>query len=215
MYKIIPLFLLLTLCAGAQTKKPSRNAAAKKSNETVQDTLVPDTSAAQAVETDPLPNEFKVYTKKPKKKEDRMKLCLNLVSGDSIFNYCMNDSTLRDPEISKILFEQKDGDSTYVLVYVEAFSKPKDKPSCDAGRERKLFYVRWNTKTNKAIVKQKYFESCMKNITNMSKEPVASWDGTSVLTVNYYRGGINFTEFTFDPKKYLLGFQTTDELESR
>jgi len=212
MYKIIPFFLLLSLFAGAQTKKPVQ----KKPNEAVQDTVVPpDTTATEAVEADPLPNEFKVYTKKPKTKDGRMKLCLNLVSGDSIFNYCMNDSVLRDPEVSKILFEQKNGDSTYVLVHVQAFSKPKDKPSCDAGKEQKLFFVRWNTKTNKAIVKQKYFESCMKGITNMSKEPVANWDATSVLTVNYYRGGINFMEFTFDPKQYMLGFQTKDELDPR
>jgi hypothetical protein len=210
MYKIIPLFLLLSFFAGAQSKKTGQ----KKPNETVQDTVVPDT-IAQAIEEDPLPNEFKVYTKKPRKKGDRLKMCLNLVNGDSIFNYCMNDSIMRDPEVSKILFEQKNGDSTYVLVYVEAFSKPKDKVSCDAGRERKLFFVRLNTKTNKAIVKQKYYESCMKNITNMTKDPVANWDGSSVLLVSYYRGGVNFVEFTFDPKQYLLGFQSAAELDSK
>lgn len=210
MYKLITFLLVLSFYAGAQTKKPVQ----KKPVKTVQDSVPPDT-LADAEETTPIPREFMVYTKRPGKKEKRMKLCLNLVNGDSIFNYCMNDSVLRDPHVTKILFEKKNADSTYVLVYADAFSKPKEKPSCDAGHERKLFFVRLSNTTNKAIVKQKYIESCMKNVTKMSKDDITEWDGNSILTVSYYRGGINFMELKFDPQNYLLGMQSTNDLDGK
>ena len=140
-----------------------------------------------------------------------MKLCVNLVSSGTIFNYCINDSICRDPEVSKILFETKQGDSTYVLVYVRAFSKPDDKPACDAGKEVKLFFVRWNTVTNKALVKIKTVESCMRGITNMTKESLDEWDKTSPFIFKYHKGAQNFIDLKFDPQNFLLGLQSVGD----
>ncbi len=206
MYRLLIITLFFASLTQAQTKKPTPNAKTK----VVKDTVRKDTSALVKEIEVPLPREFKVYSKKPRTKTERMKLCLNLVSPDTVLNYCVNDSICKDPEVSKILFQQKQGDSTYVLVYVQAFSKPLDKPDCDAGKELKLFFVRWNTKTNKAVVKQKSFESCMKGITNMTKEPVANWDQSSLLTIKYYKAG-SFLELKFDPQNYLLGLQSASD----
>lgn len=144
-----------------------------------------------------------------------MKLCINLVSPESVFELCVPDSACKYPEKYKVLFEKKDMDSTYVLVFVEAFSKEQDRPDCDGGRETKLFFVRWNTKSNKASWKQRTISSCAKGVVNMTKEPVMNWDGNSTLVLNYYRGNSNFVELKFDPQKYFLGFQSAGEAESR
>lgn len=212
MYKLIITALLLASLANAQTKKSSQN---PKSKEVVSDSTVADTASTLKEEDVELPREFKVYSRKPRSKAERMKLCLNLVSEENVLNYCVNDSICKDPEVAKILFEQKQGDSTFVLVHVQAFSKAADKPECDAGKEVKLFFVRWNTKSNKAIVKQKNVESCMKVITNMSREPISNWDGVSVLTVNYHRGGDNFIEIKFDPQRYQQGIQSSNDTEPK
>jgi hypothetical protein len=206
MYRLI--FFSLFLASSflqAQTKKPVQ----KPKPVAVKDTLAVDTTNL-VVEEPPILYEFAVTTKKPKSKKERTKLCLNLVSSDSmvVLNYCVNDSVLFDPEVSKILFQTTKGDSTYVLVYVCAFSKPKDKVECDAGKETKLFYVRWNTVSNKAVVKQKIIESCMRGIVNMTKEPIVKWDGNSPLVVNYYRGATDFIELKFDPLNFLKGMQS-------
>jgi hypothetical protein len=204
MYRIIIIALFCSSFAFAQTKKPAQ----KNKPLIASDSLRTDSLKKIVDEAPVIPKEFAVYSKRPKVKTERMKLCLNLVSEDTILNYCMNDSLCKDPEVSKILFEQKQGDTTYVLVYVQAFSKPLDKVDCDAGKELKLFFVRWNTKTNKAVVKFRNVESCMKGITNMTAEPILNWDRTSVLLVKYYRSGEKFVELTFDPQKYLLGLQS-------
>lgn len=208
MHKLIGLLLLFTFTLNAQTKKDSKN---KKP-------VAADSVAPAKVDTiDPVEEEIKagrkfgVYTRKPRKPDNRMKLCINLVSPSSVLNLCINDSICKYPETSKILFEKTNGDSTYVLVFVEAFTKAEDRPSCDAGRETKLIYVRWNTKTNKAIWKQRTVSSCIKVITNMTKEPITNWDGVSTLVVNYHRGGKNFVELRFDPTNYLLGFQSPND----
>jgi len=205
MYRLLFISLFLSSLLQAQSKKPAQKAKPVE----VQDTLTTDTTNL-VIEEPQILYEFGVKTKKPKSNKERMKLCLNLVSSDSmvVLNYCVNDSVLRDPEVSKILFQKTQGDSTYTLVYVSAFSKPKDKVECDAGKEIKLIYVRWNTSTNKAIVKQKIIESCMRGIQNMTKEPIVNWDGTSLLIVNYYRGGNDFIDLKFDPQNFLLGLQS-------
>jgi hypothetical protein len=205
MYRLIFISLFLSTFLQAQTKKTSQKPKAVE----VGDTLITD-STNMVVEEPEVIYGFAVKTKKPKSNKERMKLCVNLINSDStvILNYCVNDSVLRDPEVSKILFQKTQGDSTYTLVYVSAFSKPKDKVECDAGKEIKLIYVRWNTSTNKAIVKQKIIESCMRGIQNMTKEPIVNWDGTSLLIVNYYRGGNDFIDLKFDPQNYLLGLQS-------
>jgi hypothetical protein len=205
MYRLIIIPLLICTFASGQSKKPIP----KNTKPVVQaDTLPADTVYE---EEEVYPDQFTVYTKKPSKtKPERMKLCLNLVGEETILNYCLNDSLLHDPEVSKIIFEQKQGDSTYVLIHVQAFSKPKDKVECDAGKEQKLFFVRWNQKTNKAIVKQKTFESCMRGITNMTREPIDSWDKSSLLILKYNRADV-FGEIKFDPQQYLTGLQSSVE----
>lgn len=206
MYRLLFILLILSSLLQAQNKKPIQKAKPLE----VSDTLSLDSANLAAQETK-ISREFGVSTKKPKSAKERMKLCLNLVSADTVLNYCVNDSVLRDPEVSKVLFQKQQGDTNYVLVYVAAFSKPKDKVECDAGKEIKLFFVRWNTKTNKAIAKQKIIESCMRGIVNMTKEPITNWDGSSVLVINYYRGATDFLELKFDPQNFLAGIQGNKE----
>lgn len=208
MYRLLIITLFLVSFAQAQTKKPAQ---ANNKSKVVKDTVKLDSASVVKEEEMKIPREFKVYSKRPKAKTERMKLCLNLVSADTVLNYCVNDSICKDPEVSKILYEQKQGDSTYVLVYVKAFSKPVDKPDCDAGKEVKLFFVRWNTKTNKALVKQKTIESCMKGITNMTEGSILDWDKSSALTFKYYKSGGKFVDLKFDPQQFLLGIQSTAE----
>jgi hypothetical protein len=215
MYKFIIISLLFASFANAQTKSAttSKNPSQKnKPAKAVADTLQKDTVvAAKEVEVK-IPREFKVYTQKPKQKKDRTKLCINLVCADTVLNYCMNDSICRDPEVSKILFEEKRGDTTFVLVYVDAFSKPSEEnPQCNSGKETKLFFVKWNTKTNQAKWKQRTVSSCMKGVTNMTKEPISNWDKSAPLVVNYYKGGSDFIEIKFDPLQPQLGFQSTSD----
>jgi len=206
MFRLLFVFLIAATSLQAQNKKQ-----APKSS-TVATTPDDSTKAKDAPEIDqPPPREFAVYTKR--KKKERTKLCFNLITPDSntILNHCINDSVCRDPEVYKILWQKTEADSTFALVYVQAFSKPVDKPACDLGKEIKLAFIRWNTATNKATLKQKNIESCMKNITNMTKEPVRDWDGTSPLTINYYRGSGGFQEIRFDPAEFRKGFQGGDE----
>lgn len=212
MYKITLVFILFAFSVvHAQNKKP----AVKVKDPAPADSVAP--AVAPADSTDPIEESIKaerrfgVYTRKPRKPDNRMKLCINLVSPASMLNLCINDSVCKYPEKSKILFEKTDGDSTYVLVFVEAFTKVNDKPSCDAGKETKVFFIRWNTKTNKAVYKVRTVSSCIKVITNMTKEPIMDWDGSSPLLLKYHKGGDNFVEVKFDPQNYLLGFQSASE----
>lgn len=205
--------MLFALSINAQTKKPGSKEkfAAKDSSAS---TLKGDTISPLEAELK-AERKFGAYTRKPKKSDNRMKLCLNLVSAESMLELCVPDSACKYPEKYKILFEKKDMDTTYVLVFVEAFSKLEERSSCDAGKETKLFYVRWNTKTNRATWKQRTVSSCIKGVTNMTREPITNWDGISALTLNYYRGGTNFIELKFDPKNYLLGFQSSGDSEAK
>lgn len=205
MFRIVILSVLLCSFANAQTKK---NALKQKPVEQT-DSLSSDTSVVEVI--DSVSHEFGVKTKLPKDKKGRVKLCLNLISADTVLNFCVNDSVLKNPEVSKVLFQKQSGDTNYVLVYVAAFSKPLDKVACEAGKEVKLFFVRWNTKTNKFISQQKIIESCMRGIDNMTKFNIPDWDGKSTLVVNYYRGANNFMELKFDPDHYLSGLQSEKE----
>lgn len=196
--------MFLAAFANAQTKTAAKPMPGKNKSLAKTDSVK---AAPVKEEPDVIPSDFAVYSKKPKGK-DRMKLCINLVSNGTVLNYCVTDSLCKSPEVSKILFEKQDGDTNYVLVYVDAYSKPADKPNCDAGKETKLFFARWNVKTNKALWKQKSVSSCMRGIDNMSKDAVAEWDKASVLSINYYRGASQFLEFKFDPANYKLGMQS-------
>ena len=215
MYRFIFIALFFATITSAQTKKPAPKPAAKKTNTVVvKDTLAADTAAIRLAEAEAIPKEFAVYTKRSKIATNPIKLCINLVSPDTIFNYCHTDSICRDPETFKLLFQKKNADTTFALVYVQAFSKPYDRPSCDAGKEIKLFFFRWNTTTNKALVKIRTIESCMNNTINMTKESIDAWDKTSPLIFKYYRGTDKFLELTFDPNNYPLGLQTAHDLNS-
>jgi hypothetical protein len=217
-------FVFCTLAIAGQNKKaPNAKPVVKndplsqlKSWESTDTGAVTDSSQMEVKVVEPaIPREFLVYTKKPKQKTDRTKLCFNLVNKDTVLNYCVNDSICREPETYKILHETKIGDTTYVLILVDAFTKGHDDPRCDAGKETKLVFFRWNTKTNKAKIKQKSVSSCVRNIVNMTKEPIASWDGSSVLEVSYYKGGSDFPVVKFDPAQVQLGLQDLSEAEPR
>ncbi len=220
MYRFTLVFLLLVSFAGAQTKPAAgKKPAAKKPTKQELarlDSLKKD--SLKQVELDAkVPNEFTVYTKKARTKAERTKLCINLVHKGQVLNYCMNDSLCRDPEVYKTLFEQQNGDSLYVLVYIDAFTKidaSNDDGRCGAGKETKLVFARWNLKTNQAKWKQKNIASCLKGITNMSKTPVDEWDKASPLILNYHRAA-NFYEVKFDPQQYQLGFQSNNDNESK
>src|SRR3954463_7631800 len=108
-------------------------------------------------------HKFAVYNKRPKSGKDHsMKLCINLVHDSLSIRKCFNDSLTRSPEVTKILFEQKSGDTNYVLVFVDAFSKSLDEPGCASGKETKLYFVKWNLKTNRATWKPKTVSSCLR-----------------------------------------------------
>src|SRR5699024_3657138 len=124
-YVFIGLMLLGTLLQ-AQTRKPAPKG--KVAAKPAQADTVKADSVQVTEETFAIPKEFAVDTRRSKTaKKGRVKLCLNLVSQDSTLNSCMNDSILHDPEVSKILFEAKEMDTTYTLVYVMAFSKSPEK----------------------------------------------------------------------------------------
>lgn len=214
MFRIILIVLFTATIGGlnAQTKgAPANKNAAKNAQKAVPDTVA--ASPSDTIDQRDLQikasKKFAVYTKRPKGVKDRRaKLCINLVSGDTTLNHCFNDTTCRDPEVARVLFERKDGDTTYVLVFADAFTKIPDMVECASGKETKLFFVRWNTSTNKALWKTKTISSCLKGVTNMTNFSIAEWDGAEALVLNYYRGGTNFVEIKFDPQAYKLGFQT-------
>ncbi|MBL7910231.1 MAG: hypothetical protein JNJ41_04210 [Bacteroidia bacterium] len=145
---------------------------------------------------------------KLKTKQPPIQLCINIANKDTNLTYCVNDSICKDPEIKKVVYEKVVGDTTYMLIFIQAFTKSKsDGGVCNAGKEQKLYFVRWHPKTNVAKWKLKNINSCIKTITNMTKEKITDWDKTSILTVSYHRGS-NFYDIKFDPQKPQLGFQT-------
>lgn len=187
----------------AQTKKPAPAKAAKTATAAP---AVADTTPVIEPEP-PIPHDFTVYSKKYKIKRPRIKLCISIPNGDSTFNHCFNDSLLKDPERSKLLFQQRDADSTYALVYAMAFTKDPLRPECNAGKETKLYFIRFSNSSNKGIVKFKYIESCNKTITRLSREPIEDWDGSAPLRISYNRG-TSFHDVLFDPQNYKLGLQS-------
>jgi hypothetical protein len=215
MYKAIIFAILFATYANAQTKPvPGGKTPLPKNGKAIakKDSIKPDT--LKYVEP-PVPREFLVYTKKPRTPKERTKLCINLVSEPNVINYCMNDSLCKDPEVSKILFEKRDGDTLYVLILIDAFTKidaTNDDGRCNAGKETKLVFARWNTTVNQAKWKQKNVCSCSRGITNMSKELISAWDGASMLTVSCHRA-LSFYDIKFDPQNYKMGLQSTKETE--
>jgi hypothetical protein len=163
---------------------------------------------------------FWVKTKYPNPKiktpqPQPIQLCINIANKDTNLTYCVNDSICKDPEVKKVLYEKAVGDTTYMLIFVQAFTKSKsDGGICNAGKETKLFFARWNTKTNTAKWKTKYINSCIKTITNMTKEKITAWDKTTVLTVSYHKGS-TFHEIKFDPEQPQLGLQNAAGAEEK
>ena len=157
---------------------------------------------------------FKVYSKKPKKNsKDRMKLCINISAKDTNLLYCTNDSICRDPESFKQLYQKTVGDTVYTLVLVDAFTKSAYNGGvCNGGKETKLFFCRWNAPKGKAIWKVRTVASCIKTVTNMTKTPLADWDGRSVLNVSYHKGS-KFYDIKFDPEKPQMGMQSAADGE--
>jgi hypothetical protein len=210
---LLILSLLISSFANAQTKSKTKKVDPNK--------LKQDSIAAANAKLTPgyvevkVPHAFFVYTKRPKLATEKMQLCYNLVCKDTMLYMCFNDSMCKDPEVTKLLFEKQIGDTNFVLIYVDAFTKSKsDGGLCNAGKETKLTFVRWNTKTNQAKWKTKNINSCLKTITNMTKEPIVNWDKSSVLTINYHRGS-NFYELKFDPQNPQLGLQSTNDSDSK
>ncbi len=156
---------------------------------------------------------FAVYNKRPKTGADRsMKLCINLVHDTLSINRCFNDSLTRSPEVSKVIFEQVSGDTNYVLVLIDAFSKSQDEPGCASGKETKLFFVKWNLKKNRATWKSKMVSSCLRGVTMMNKVNIKDWDKSEPLRIEYHRGS-TFHEVMFDPQNYKAGLQVPKEEE--
>ena len=158
-------------------------------------------------------HKFAVYNKRPKTGKDKsMKLCINLVHDSLSIHKCFNDSLTRSPEVKKILFEKVSGDTNYVLVLVDAFSKSEEEPGCASGKETKLFFVKWNLRNNRAVWKSKMIASCLRGVTNMSKTAINDWDKTEPLRIEYHRGS-NFSEVMFDPQNYKAGLQVPKDQE--
>jgi hypothetical protein len=155
---------------------------------------------------------FWVRTRYPAKgTAGKTELCMNLVSKDTNLTYCINDSICKEPEDYKILFQKQNGDSIHMLIFVDAYSKSKnDQGLCSSGHETKLFFTRWNVKTNSARWKIKNVRSCLKGITLLGKDPFAEWDKTSPLIVKYHRADF-FYEIKFDPAHPELGIQSVKD----
>src|SRR5688572_9843158 len=96
MYRYIIIGLLCTcFILQAQTKKQQPKKGKAPVAQT--DSIPKDSAVAVVEEEQPIPRQFLVYTKRSKGKKP--KLCINLVSQDSVLNYCINDSVLHDPEV--------------------------------------------------------------------------------------------------------------------
>lgn len=210
MYKLLLVVMLCCACAAnAQTRPAAKKPGAQKKPAGIEKDSAK--KEEPKVEEFKVPHEFIAYTRRSK--GQKTKLCINLVNKDSALQYCINDSITRDPEVYKILYEQKKGDTSYVLVFVEAFSKPdpsKDDGRCNAGKETRLFFARWNTKTNQAKWQSKIISSCLRGTTNMTKESIDEWDKASVFTFSYHRAS-TFTDLKFDPEHPELGLVANKE----
>jgi hypothetical protein len=207
MRSLLLILLVVPLTFFGQTKTPPKKGA-KAPKDTVararvspSDTLDPRDTLIQAS------GQFAVYNKRGRGKDRRLKLCIQL-TGVNILNYCINDSITRDPETVTELWRTDEGDSTFVLIYVDAFTKGDFGKLCDGGHETKLMFFRWNYVTNKALLRQRTIASCVKAVTNMSKGlDINAWDAKSPLVFEYHKGG-GFLEVKFDPANYKAGLQS-------
>jgi hypothetical protein len=209
-------FIIILCCfmsfGFAQTKAP-KGSAKKASGDELGYPLI---NPGDTIDGDELlimeERKFTAYNKRPKTGKDRsLKFCMQLVKDTAVIRKCFNDSLTKNPETFKTIFEKQDGDTNYVLVLVDAFSKPVDKPGCDTGKETKLYFVKWNLKKNRAVWKPKTVGSCMRGVTLMSNVKIADWDQSEPLRLEYHKGS-SFYQVMFDPNNYKVGVQAvTDE----
>lgn len=157
-------------------------------------------------------NSFKVYTKRSKKPSDPIQLCINIAAKDTNYLHCMNDSIVKDPEISKLLFDKTIGDTTYMLIYIDSYTKLASKPACAGGKETKFYFVKWVVGKSKPVFKAKTIASCYKGVTNMTKTPILEWDKQSILTASYHKGS-SFVDINFDPANPQKGLQSSKDGE--
>jgi hypothetical protein len=210
MLRLVLFLFLISLSVSGQSKKKLPVAPKKPKTDSAASAVLSDTIDKGELKIREA-RKFAVYSKRYRtRKENRAKLCVQLVNPDTVFTYCHSDSLTRNPETSKIIFEKQDGDTNYVFVYTEAFSKMPDKPECDGGRETRLYFFRWNLKTNQAISRTRLINSCLRAYTNMTKQNILEWDGISPLNIEYLKTGTSFTGFVFNPDEYKKGFQGQD-----
>lgn len=153
---------------------------------------------------------FSVQTQRDPAKKTKANV-LTLVDGSDKVDYTWNDTTMRDPETTKVLFEKQKGDTLYALLYVATFSKVTTTSSngkCVAGKEKRLFFVKWSRTNNQAKWKNKSIESCLLNVTLMSNEnEITSWDKSSPLLIKTHKANA-FVDLTFDPSLFWEGIRS-------
>lgn len=153
---------------------------------------------------------FSVQTQRDATKKAKANV-LTLVDGSDKVDYTWNDTTMRDPETTKILFEKQKGDTLYALLYIATFSKVATTSAngkCVAGKEKRLFFVKWSRSNNQAKWKNKSIESCLLNVTLMSNETeISSWDKSSPLVIKTHKANA-FVDLTFDPSVFWEGIHS-------
>ena len=156
--------------------------------------------------------EFGVYTKPASSIYKRTRLCVQLAENGKTHLFSIHDSLCINPEKSKVLFQKMEGDTVFCLIVIDAFSKASDNPFCDAGKETKVVYARWSTKTNKSKFKQRTVSSCLRGITNLTTTDLFKWNPDSgPLELNYHKGGDLYIQVIFNPKDFHIGFQSASE----
>ncbi len=153
---------------------------------------------------------FSLLTQRDANKKAKANV-VTLVDGKDKIDYTWNDTTMRDPETTKILFEAQKGDTLYAFLYVATFSKVTTTSingKCVAGKEKRLFFVKWDRTNNQAKWKNKSIESCLLNVTLMSKEEeLNDWDKQSPLVIKTHKANA-FVDLTFDPAKFWEGIKS-------
>jgi hypothetical protein len=136
---------------------------------------------------------------------------LTLIDGKDKIDYTWNDTVVRDPETTSVLFEKQKGDTLYALLYVGTFSKVTTSSAngrCFSGKEKRLFFVKWSRTDNQAKWKNKCLESCLLSVTNMTKdETLTNWDKTSELVFKTLKANA-FVDLVFDPAKFWEGVKS-------
>lgn len=153
---------------------------------------------------------FGVYTKEASAAYKRTRLFIQVVEGAQTHLFSIHDSLCINPEKSKVLFQKLEGDSVFCLIGIDAYSKAANNPYCDAGKETKVVYLRWNIKTQKSRFKQRTISSCLRGVTNLSQD-IFNWQPTANLELTYHKGGDMYITVLFDPKNWHLGFQSSTE----